>query len=171
MSAVVSDVERHLLESVRHTGAASMLASLSSSQALPSAGDAAGTPASGVAMPDGGQDRTLCLTDALPGGQPSAAKSSRISKTATAATPGPFYPIDCWERFAAYPLRKDGAGRVRAFAPATALRRCHGKRCSMADTCCIRNLAFLAPMRDEVREFAHTVCECPAGPSVRRANN
>lgn len=112
MSAVVSDVERHLLESVRHTGAAAMLASFSSSQAAPSASAPGGAPLAGIAMPQGGQDSTLCLTDALPDGQPSAAKSSRISKTATAATPGPFYPIDCWERFAAYPLRKDGAGRV-----------------------------------------------------------
>jgi hypothetical protein len=111
----VSQIERDLLESVGHTNAASMLASLHDA-----AGQGAGTGSearqqiSGWTLPGGGNDEEVSLTASLPNGeQPASVRTSRISKTASSLPSDLFYPVDCWDRFAAYPLSKDGAGRVR----------------------------------------------------------
>jgi hypothetical protein len=112
----VSKVERKLLESVRHTNAASMLASLHESSGHNAPLDSEEAQSlSGWKLPDGGNDQEIALTDGLPTGEQLAAvRTSRISKTTSSLPPDFFYPIDCWDRFAAYPLSKDGAGRVSA---------------------------------------------------------
>jgi hypothetical protein len=122
----VSQVERKLLESVRHTNAASMLASMheSTGHCAPT-GTEGRQSLSGWTLPDGGNDQEISLTNDLPNGELASVRTSRISKTTSSLPRDLFYPIDCWDRFAAYPLSKDGAGRVCSFGvPVHAGRVC-----------------------------------------------
>lgn len=113
--ANISLVEQKVLNSVRHTGAAEILANLNAG-GTPAAPAAPTLPATGMHLPlpgTEGQEHQLTLCGPQPFGEPAAARSTRIAKTASKEPPGPHYPLDCSTRFLAYPLNKDGAGRVR----------------------------------------------------------
>jgi hypothetical protein len=124
----VSQVEKTLLAAVGRTGAMEMLARRSEGTPSTSSTPSPLNP-TGWNLPEGdrtGMEHSINLHDPLPSGAPAPARSMHISKTANATPPGPYYPIDCWDRFAAYPLKKDDAGRVRPLLSTLSMRHLVG---------------------------------------------
>lgn len=109
----LSQVEKDLLASVKHTGAAELLA------VGPPGADAAAPqlPVTGIRLPapgTAGQEHAIDLNGTFPFGDVAPARSTRVVNTTSKQPRGPYHPIDCCDRFMAYPLSKNGAGRVRS---------------------------------------------------------